>query len=154
MPNPSELIDELIASTADWRGPTFAMLRKIIHDADPEITEEVKWVRPANPMGTPVWEHNGIVCFVNILKGRVRLNLWEGASLPDPEKLFNAMLEGNKSRAIDFSEGDTLDETAIGALIKSGVARNLAKVKPVTSAKAKPAKAKPAKAKPAKARKR
>ena len=126
MSNPSELIDELIAKTPDWRGATLAKLRRIIHDADPEITEELKWRRPSNPMGSPVFEHNGIVCIGVILKERVRLSLNGGASLPDPHGLFNAMLEG-KTRAIDFYEGDTMDEAAIKALVRSGVERNLAK---------------------------
>ncbi len=135
MPSPTELIDELIARTPDWRGATFAKLRRIIHDADPDMTEELKWRRPSNPMGAPVFEHNGIVCIVAILKERVRLSFAEGASLPDPQKLFNAMLEGNKIRAIDFYEGDTLNETALKALIRSGVEHNLAKVKPATARK-------------------
>ena len=134
MPNPTELIDDMIAKTPDWRGATLAELRKIIHDADPEITEEVKWRRPSNPLGAPVWEHNGIVCIGGILKERVRLTLVAGASLPDPQKLFNAMLEG-KSRAIDFYEGDEVDETALKALIRSGVEHNLAKVKPAKARK-------------------
>lgn len=129
MPNRSELIDQMIAKTPDWRGAALAKFRKTIHDADPEITEDVKWRRPSNPMGVAVWEHNGIVCFGGILKERVRLTLVAGASLPDPQKLFNAMLNG-KSRAIDVREGDQLNETALGALIKSGVDHNLAKVKP------------------------
>ena len=134
MPNPTELIDDMIAKTPDWRGATLAELRKIIHDADPEITEEVKWKRPSNPMGAPVWEHNGIVCIGAILKERVRLTLVAGASLPDPQKLFNAMPEG-KSRAIDFYEGDELHETALKALIRAGVEQNLAKVKPAKARK-------------------
>ena len=110
MPNPSELIDDLIAKTPDWRGATLAKLRKIIHDADPAITEEVKWRRPSNPMGAPVWEHNGIVCIGGILKERGRLSFAADASLPDPQKLFNAMLEGNKARAIDIYDGDARKE--------------------------------------------
>jgi hypothetical protein len=129
MPSPSELIDDMIASTTDWRGETLARLRTIIHDADPEITEEVKWKRPSNPMGAPVWEHNGIVCIGGILKERVRLTLPAGASLPDPQKLFNAMLEG-KSRAIDIYEGDEINEGALRALIHAVVENNLAKAKP------------------------
>jgi hypothetical protein len=129
MPSPSELIDDMIASTTDWRGETLARLRTIIHDADPEITEEVKWKRPSNPMGAPVWEHNGIVCIGGILKERVRLTLSAGASLPDPQKLFNAMLEG-KSRAIDIYEGDEINEGALRALIHAVVENNLAKAKP------------------------
>jgi len=129
MPDPSELIDDMIAKTADWRGATLAKLRKIVHDADPEITEEVKWRRPSNPGGTPVWEHNGIVCIGVILKERVRLTMVAGSSLPDPQKVFNAMLTG-KSRAIDIYEGDKLNETALKALVRAGVELNLAKVKP------------------------
>ena len=91
--------------------------------------------RPANPMGAPVFEHNGIVCIGGILKGRVRLTLDEGASLPDPKKLFNAMLKGHKARAIDIYEGDKLNETALKALIRSGVEHNLAKVKPAKARK-------------------
>ena len=129
MPNPTELIDNLIASTTDWRGGIFARLRKIIHSADPEITEEWKWVT-ANRPGTPVWEHNGSVCHINILKDKVKLTLHEGASLDDPQKLFNNGFGGNKLRAIDLSEGDTLNESALKALIRAGVGHNLAKVKP------------------------
>lgn len=128
MPNPSELIDDMIAKTSDWRGATLAKLRKVVHDVDPDITEEVKWRRPSNPMGVAVWEHNGIVCFGGILKERVRLTLVAGASIPDPQKLFDAMLNG-KSRAIDVYEGDKLNETALKALVRAGVEHNLAKVK-------------------------
>jgi len=135
MSSQSELIDELIASTPDWRGATLAKVRQIIHDADPEMTEELKWRRPSNPMGAPVFEHNGIVCILVILKERVRLTFNEGASLSDPHELFNAMLEGNKLRAIDLYEGDKLDETALRALIRSGVDHNLAKLKPAKTRK-------------------
>lgn len=135
MSGPSQLIDDLIAGTPDWRGATLATLRKIIHEADPEITEEVKWRRPSSPMGVPVFEHNGIVCILGVLKGRVRLSFAEGARLPDPQQLFNAMLEGNKVRAIDIYEGDKLNETALKDLIRSGVAHNLAKVKPARARK-------------------
>jgi hypothetical protein len=129
MPDRSEQIDDMIANTADWRGATLTELRRVIHEADPEIMEGVKWRRPSNPMGSAVFEHNGIVCIGVLLKERVRLALAEGASLPDPEKLFNAQLEG-KSRAIDFYEGDNLNEAALKALISAGVEHNLAKVKP------------------------
>ena len=142
MPNPTKLIDDMIAKTPDWRGLTLAKLRKIIHGADPEITEEVKWRRPSNPMGAPVWEHNGIVCVGNILKERVRLTLVAGASLADPHKLFNARLEGNTARAIDIYEDDKLNMTALKALISSGVEHNLAKtVKPAEARKGKVASA-------------
>jgi hypothetical protein len=129
MPNPSELIDDLIADTPDWRGETFARLRGIIHEADPEVTEEWKWVSPNRP-GTPVWAHEGNVCHINILKDKVKLTLHDGASLPDPHKLFNAGLEGNKIRAIDIYEGDELDEDALRDLIRAGVEHRLAKAKP------------------------
>ncbi len=127
-PTPSDQIDELIARTADWRGVTLRKLRRIIHEADPEIIEEVKWKRPSNPMGAPVWEHNGIVCIGAILKERVRLTLVAGTILPDPQRLYNAMLNG-KSRAVDFREGDTLNEPALKALIRAGVEHNLSRVR-------------------------
>jgi len=129
MSSATDLIDHLVAKTPDWRGATLAKLRRIIHDADPEIIEELKWRRPSSPMGAPVWEHNGIVCIGNILKERVRLTLPAGASLPDPHKLFNARLESNKVRAIDVFEGEKLNVTALKALIRSGVKYNLTKVK-------------------------
>ena len=113
MPNPSEEIDELIAKTPDWRGTTLAELRRIIHDADPEIIEEVKWKRPSNPMGAPVFEHDGVVCVANILKERVRLSFPAGLSLPDPQKVLSAVSEGNKTRIIDLYEGGTVNESTL-----------------------------------------
>jgi hypothetical protein len=130
MPNPSEEIDELIANTPDWRGARFAELRRIIHEADPEITEEVKWKRPSNPMGAPVFGHNGTVCVANILKERVRLSFPAGLTLPDPKKILSAVSEGNKTRIIDLYEGDAVDENALKDLIRAAVERNLAKAKP------------------------
>ena len=130
MPNSSEEIDAMIAATPDWRGTTLAELRRIIHDADPEIAEEVKWKRPSNPMGAPVFEHNGIVCVGNILKERVRLSFLAGLSLPDPHKILTAVSEGNKTRIIDLREGDAIDESALEDLIRAAVERNLAKAKP------------------------
>ena len=134
MPNPGELIDSMIAKTPDWRGATLAELRRIIHDADPEITEEVKWIRPSNPMGAPVFEHDGIVCVANILKERVRLSFPAGLGLPDPQKALGAVSEGNKTRILDVYEGDAINKGALKDLIRAAVDRNLAKVK------AKPAK--------------
>ena len=134
MPKRNELIDEMIAKTPDWRGTTLAKLRKVIHAADPEIVEEMKWQRPGNPMGAAVWEHNGMVCLGVILKERVRLTMVAGANLPDPQKLFNAMLNG-KSRAIDIYEGGKLNEVALKALIKAGVEQNIDKVKPAKARK-------------------
>ena len=130
MPNQSKEIDELIETTPDWRGATLAELRRIIHDADPEIIEEVKWKRPSNPLGAPVFEHDGVVCVANILKERVRLSFPAGLSLPDPQKILSAVTEGNKTRIVDLREGDEVNESALKDLIRAGVERNLAKAKP------------------------
>jgi hypothetical protein len=129
---PSELIDGLIANLTDWRGTTIANIRRIIHEADPEIVEEWKW------RGAPVWSHDGIVCLVVPFKDKVKVTFYDGAHLADPYKLFNSELEGKQWRAIDIHNGDKLNETALKALIRSGVEQNLAKAKP---AKVKPAKA-------------
>ena len=129
MPARSALIDDMIATTPDWRGETLARLREVVHIADPDIIEDVKWRRPANPSGSAVFEHNGIVCVGVILKERVRLGFWKGATLPDPHGLYNAQLSGNKSRAIDFHAGDDLRADALTALIRAGVELNLTKAK-------------------------
>ncbi len=121
--NATENIDNLIAKLGDWRGKTLADIRRIIHEADPETTEEWKW------MGAPVFAHSGIVCVANAFKDKVKLTFNEGASLTDPDKLFNAGLEGNKWRSIDFHRDDTIRERPLRALIRSAVAHNLAKVK-------------------------
>ena len=134
MANRSEGIDEMIAQTPDWRGRTLAELRRVVHEADPEISEDVKWRRPSNPLGSATFEHNGIVCIGVLLKERVRLSFGEGSRLPDPKKLFNAQLEG-KSRAIDFHAGEALDEAALIALIRASLELNLAKVKPARKKK-------------------
>jgi hypothetical protein len=119
-------VDEQIAKTPDWRGATLAKLRRIVHNADPEIEEDVKWKRPSNPLGSPVWTHHGVVCIGVILKERIRLSFPAGSSLPDPTKLFNAQLLG-KSRAIDVWKGEELDHRALKAIIRAGVEHNLAK---------------------------
>ena len=124
----SALIDEMIAKTPDWRGAEFAKLRRLIHTADPDITEDVGWRRPANPLGAAIFAHNGVVCIGGILKDRIRLTFSAGTLLPDPHKLYNAMLNG-KSRAIDFRQGEKLNEAAVKALVKAGVDYNLAKHK-------------------------
>jgi len=124
----NEQIERIIAKTPDWRGAALAQLRRVIHAADPGMAEEVKWKRPGNPLGAWVFEHNGIVCIAVILKERVRLKFVDGASLPDPKRLFNAELEG-KSRAIDFYEGDRVNEAALKALVRAGVNRNVDKAK-------------------------
>jgi hypothetical protein len=118
LPDPSGQIDALIAEIADWRGKTFARVRKIIREADPEIVEEFKW------MGSPVWSCDGIIAVGNAFKGRVNLTFAYGASLPDPEKLFNAGFEGNARRVINFFENDTINERALKALVRAAIAHN------------------------------
>jgi hypothetical protein len=118
--NPSELIDKLLAGLADWRGKMLANLRKIILDADPEIIEEWKW------MGSPCWSHDGLICVANAHKDKVKVTFSQGASLPDPDKLFNAGLGGNKWRAIDLKEGDKINERALKNLICAAVDCNRA----------------------------
>jgi hypothetical protein len=127
MATASDPVGRLIAGTPDWRGATLAKLRKIIHDADPEISEAVKWRRPGSPMGAPVWEHSGMVCIGNILKERVRLTFPSGARLPDPHKLFNARLDSNTARALDMFEGETPRQAAVRALVRSAVKHNISK---------------------------
>jgi hypothetical protein len=129
MESASAKIDAKIKSLADWRGPMLAHVRKIIHAADPEIVEEVKWVKPTAPMGTPVFSRGGIVCTGETHKSVVKLTFAKGASLPDPAGLFNASMEGNVRRAIDIREGEKVNEPALKALIRAAVALNL-KVKP------------------------
>src|SRR5215467_6867271 len=121
--DPSERIDRLIAGLTDWRGKTFASIRKSILEADREIIEEWKW------MGSPVWSRDGIIAVANAHKGKVKLTFAYGASLPDPEKLFNAGLEGNARRAIDFFEGDKINERALKNLVRAAVDYNQLKSK-------------------------
>lgn len=128
--NPSERIDQLLAELTDWRGETFASIRKTILEADPEIIEEWKW------MGSPVWSRDGIIAVGNAHKGKVKLTFAYGASLADPHKLFNASLEGNERRAIDFFEGDTVDHRALQELIRSAIDFNQMKRKKRASASA------------------
>jgi hypothetical protein len=118
--NPSERIDKQIADLADWRGKMIAKIRKIIHAADPEIIEEWKW------MGSPCWSHDGLICVANAHKDKVKVTFAQGASLPDPEKLFNNGLDGNKWRAIDLYEGDKLDERALKNMIRDAAVHNRA----------------------------
>jgi hypothetical protein len=117
-PTPSELIDGRIAELGDWRGDMLAKVRKVIHAADPDVVEDWKW------RGVPTWEHAGIICTRETNKEYVKLTFAKGASLPDPERIFNASLEGNSRRAIDIREGDKLNEKALKALIKAAVALN------------------------------
>jgi hypothetical protein len=122
-PSPSKLIDQRIRDLGGWRGETLARMRALILEADPEIVEEWKWVKPTNP-GTPVWSHDGIVCTGEAYTKAVKLTFARGASIPDPSGLFNASLEGNMRRAIDIKEGEKVDARAFKALIKAAVARN------------------------------
>jgi hypothetical protein len=119
MTSASAAIDEKIKSLGDWRGEMLAKVRKLIHEADPEIVEEWKW------MGTPVWSHDGDVCTGETYKSVVKLTFAKGASLKDPARLFNSSLEGNVRRAIDIREGEKIKEPALKALIRSAVALNL-----------------------------
>jgi len=126
--NPSQRIDQLIAELTDWRGKTFAGIRKSILAADREIIEEWKW------MGSPVWSRDGIIAVANAHKGKVKLTFAHGARLPDPDKLFNAGLEGNARRAIDFLEGDKINERALKNLVRAAIDYNQAKSKKKTPA--------------------
>ena len=129
----SAFIDEKIVALGDWRGKTLARVRKLIHEADPEIVEEWKWVKPTNP-GTPVWSHAGIICTGETYKNIVKMTFAKGAALKDPARLFNSSLDGNVRRAIDIHEGDTIDEAALKSLIRAAVALNLeGKQKPARS---------------------
>ena len=120
----SAFIDEKIKELGDWRGKTLAKVRGIIHEADPEIVEEWKWVKPKSP-GTPVWSHGGIVCTAETYKNVVKMTFAKGAALKDPSGLFNSSLDGNVRRAIDIHEGEKVDEAALKDLIRAAVALNL-----------------------------
>ena len=128
--NASEQIDQLIAGIEDWRGETFAAVRKAVVAADPDIVEEWKW------MGSPVWSCDGMIAVANAHKGKVKLTFAHGARLEDPDKLFNAGLEGNARRAIDFLEGDPVDAEALGRLVQAAIAFNRTKLKKNARAKA------------------
>ena len=124
MESASAFIDQKIKQLGDWRGKTLAKVRAIIHQADPEIVEEVKWVKPTSP-GTPVFSHGGIVCTGETYKSVVKMTFAKGAALKDPSGLFNSSLDGNVRRAIDIHEGDKVDEAALKDLIRAAVALNL-----------------------------
>jgi hypothetical protein len=123
----AELIDAKIAGLGDWRGEALARMRGLIREAVPEVVEEVKWRKPTNPAGVPVWSHAGIVCTGETYKGYVKLTFDKGASLEDPAGVFNASLEGNARRAIDIREGETVDAAAFKALVREAAALNAAK---------------------------
>jgi hypothetical protein len=121
--SPSELIDAKIKELGDWRGRTLSRLRALIRQADPEVVEELKW------RGVPVWSHDGLICTGEVYKNVVKMTFAKGASLEDPSGLFNASLEGNTRRAIDFREDDDVDEEALKALIRAAVALNTSKAR-------------------------
>src|SRR5437764_4573898 len=141
---PSRLIDERIRSLGGWRAPTLTKIRRLIHEADPDIVEECKWIKPTNPLGVPVWSHAGIVCTGEAYKEVVKLTFARGASLEDPRGLFNSSLDGNTRRAIDIRDGEVLDAEAFKGLIQAAVAENLRSSAPKSKSPPKPgAKAKP-----------
>ena len=126
----SDLISERIAELGDWRGKTLSRMRKLIKEADPDVVEEWKW------MGTPIWSHGGIICTGESYQKVVKLTFAKGATLKDPDRLFNSSLDGNVRRAIDIHEGEAVDESAFKALVRQTVARNTAgKTKPLKKAK-------------------
>ncbi len=122
-PSASELISKRIAELGDWRAATLKRMRELIKEADPDVVEEWKWVKPTKP-GTPVWSHDGIICTGESYKNVVKLTFAKGASLKDPARLFNASLDGNVRRAIDINKGEEVDESAFKALIRQAVAIN------------------------------
>jgi hypothetical protein len=125
--SPSHLIDARVKALGDWRGEALARARKLINEACPGMVEEVKWRKPSNPFGVAVWEHGGIVCTGETYKDKVKLTFARGASLKDPAGLFNASLDGNMRRAVDFHAGDKIDGKALKALVRAAVALNAAK---------------------------
>jgi hypothetical protein len=122
-------VDEKLRTLSDWRGALLAQLRRLIREADPEVVETIKWRKPSNPLGVPTWEHNGIICTGETYKDKVKLTFARGASLQDPAKLFNSSLDGGTRRAIDFKEGDGVDEAAFKALIREAVELNGARAR-------------------------
>ena len=124
--NASDLIDAKIAALGDWRGETLARVRAVIRAADPEIVETVKWRKPSNPAGVPVWERGGILVTGETYRDKVKLTFARGAALNDPDRLFNASLDGGTRRAIDLHEADAIDDAALAALIRAAVVLNTA----------------------------
>src|SRR5262245_11287205 len=133
--SPSDLISKRITELGDWRGKTLGRMRTLIKEADPDVVEEWKWVKPTNP-GTPVWSHGGMICTGESYKNAVKLTFAKGAALKDPARLFNSSLEGNVRRAIDIHEGEEVDASAFKTLIRQAVALNSAgKTKPSKKAR-------------------
>ncbi|WP_423747552.1 DUF1801 domain-containing protein (plasmid) [Haladaptatus sp. SPP-AMP-3] len=122
--SPSKLIDTRIEELSDWRGETLSRIRGLIKETDPDVVEEVKWRKPSNPHGVPVWVHDGNICTGETYKSKVKLTFAKGASLEDPAGLFNASLDATVSRAINIHEGDEIDEEAFKSLVRSAVALN------------------------------
>jgi hypothetical protein len=120
----SQLIDAQLKELKDWRGETLSRVRRLIKQADPDVVEELKWKKPSNPAGVPVWSHNGPICTGETYSSIVKLTFFKGAQLKDPKRLFNSSLEGNARRAIDLHQGDRIDEAAFQALIREAVALN------------------------------
>lgn len=120
----SEQIDKELAKLGDWRAEVLGQIRTLIKKADPDVVEQVKWVKPSNPSGVPVWSHDGIICTGESYKSKVKLTFAKGASLPDPSKLFNSSLEGKVRRAIDIQEDQEVDPAAFKKLIRAAVALN------------------------------
>ena len=131
----AELIDARIAAIGGWRGEMLSWLRGLIRQADPDVVETVKWRKPSNPHGVPVWEHGGIICTGETYKDKVKLTFAQGAALADPAGLFNSSLDGGTRRAIDFFEGAKVDEAALKALVRAAAAFNAAKAAPKKRAK-------------------
>jgi hypothetical protein len=129
----SQEFDAKIKALNDWRGDMLARLRMLIKHADPDVVEEVKWRKPSNPLGVPVWSHKGIICTGETYKNYVKLTFAKGASVPDPSGLFNASLEGATRRAIDFHEDEQIDDRAFTALIRAAVTLNTSGAKPARS---------------------
>jgi len=119
-------VDARIAALGDWRGETLGQVRALIREADPEVTEAVKWRKPSSPLGVPVWDHGGLICTGETYRDKVKLTFARGAALEDPAGLFNSSLEGNTRRAIDLREGDEIEAEALKALVRAAVAENLA----------------------------
>ena len=126
----SKAVDAKIESLGDWRGATLTRIRQLIRDADPEVVEEVKWRKAANPLGVPTWSHGGVICTGESYRDKVKLTFARGASLEDPHGLFNSSLDGGVRRAIDIPEGARIDEKALKALIAEAVAANLSSKSP------------------------
>lgn len=123
----NELLDAKIEALADWRGDMLARVRELIREADPDILEEMKWVKASNPLGVPTWSHEGIICTGETYKDKVKLTFARGAELEDPSGLFNSSLQGGTRRAIDIHQGEKVDGDALKALLREAIAVNVAK---------------------------